>query len=111
MNWRASLADFQNAAAAVPQEDIPDLLGELERAKATAYARLLTAHNGPSGSMEAAPDSDDGRLLTAEAVADRLSVAVRWVYRHADDLGAIRLSEKCLRFPCASVDAYVSRRS
>ena len=103
-------ADLQNAAVAVPQEDIPDLLAELERAKATALVRLMSAQSDRPGDTRAMSNSEDGRLLTAEAVADRLSVDVRWIYRHADDLGAIRLSEKCLRFPCATVDAYLRGR-
>jgi predicted DNA-binding transcriptional regulator AlpA len=109
-DWRSSLTDLLAAAEQAPQEDIPDLLAELERAKATAYARLLSAQNRRTGDTEAISKPEDGRLLTAEAVADRLSVDVRWVYRHADDLGAIRLSEKCLRFPRATVDAYLRSR-
>ena len=109
MNWRALLPDFQAAAASAPQADIPDLLAELELVRATAFVRLLAAQNGQSGEPEVPPGQD--RLLTAQAVADRLSVDVRWVYRHKQVLGGIELSDRCLRFPASAIDAYMSERT
>ncbi len=38
------------------------------------------------------------RLLSAQDAAKLLGVKPRWVYDHADELGAQRLSARCLRF-------------
>jgi hypothetical protein len=98
-DWLEAVNSLQQAAETAPLKSIPDLMAELERAKATAYARLLSA-----------PKNERDDLLTAEQVAEWLNVDRRWPYRHADDLQAVRLSEKCLRFPRKGVERYLVRR-
>lgn len=54
------------------------------------------------------------QLLTADQVAERLSVDRDWVYENADDLGAIRIgngSKPRLRFDAAKVLAFLSAGS
>ena len=98
-DWLSIADAIQQAAATASAEDLPELLAELERAKATAYARLLTA-----------PKNGEGDLLTAGEVADLLKVDRRWPYRHAEELGAVRLSEKCLRFPRKGIQSFMQKR-
>ena len=59
---------------------------------------------------------DSTRLLTAEDVADRLQVSADYVYRHAVELGGVRLQvgdgkRKLLRFPVAAVDRWADGRA
>lgn len=54
------------------------------------------------------------QLLTADQVAERLSVDRDWVYENADDLGAIRIgngSKPRLRFDAAKVLSFLSAGS
>ena len=46
---------------------------------------------------ESTHDSNSEELLTVDEIASRLRVRPSWVYRHAADLGAIKLG-KYLRF-------------
>jgi predicted DNA-binding transcriptional regulator AlpA len=57
-----------------------------------------------------APKPEAETLLTAGQVAARLGTSERWVYDHADQLGAKRLSRRCVRFPEAAVARYLARR-
>ena len=70
------------ALDAIPRELLPAALVRLA-------ARLL----------EPAPPAADGRLLTPADVAKRLGTHRKWVYRHADQLGGVRLGDRTLRFP------------
>lgn len=89
-------------AGTVALEELPVFIGELERAKAVAQKRLFSRETPPPE-----PSGPD-RLLGAQQVAEILSVDVRWVYRHADELGAVKLSERCLRFRQSAVEAHVA---
>ena len=51
------------------------------------------------------------RWLTAEECAEILHVSARWCYDHAVDLGARRLSRRCVRFSSRAVARYMARRS
>jgi len=48
------------------------------------------------------------QLLTAEQVAQRLAVSVRFVHDHAHELGLVKLG-RASRFDPAAVDAYIER--
>ena len=59
---------------------------------------------------------DTTRLLTAEDVANRLKVSADYVYRHAVELGGVRLQvgdgkRRLLRFPVAAVDRVAEDRA
>ncbi len=69
-----------------PPDALPDLLGEL--ARVTAVVTLLLHENGAS-SAPANPVRSLDRYLTAEEVANRLSLSPKWCYDHADELGAV----------------------
>ena len=98
MNWRE---DLRSLIEEVELNEIPDLLGELARMQAVVQMRLQPARqNG------AAPKLD--QYLTVEEVAHRLSVGTKWVYDHADQLGAVHLSTRAVRFPERAVQRYLS---
>lgn len=80
-------------------DEIPPEL--LPAALARIASRILEAQT-------AKPNGD--RLLTPDEAAMRLGVSTKWVYRHQDELGAIRLSGRALRIPEAQLDAYVAQQ-
>jgi len=108
-DWRSSLTDLLAVAEAAPQEDIPDLLAELERAKATALVRLLGAQNDHPDSPAATQDDGNDELMTPEEVAEYLKVDPSWVYRHAEELEGASLSDRCMRFRRSVIDRHLDR--
>lgn len=89
----------------LPQEAIPEAIGEIARAQAILLARLATERSPVAG--EGPKEPSDEQLLTAHQVAERLQVSVRWAYRHAGRLGAVKLSENKLRFPESALRRYL----
>jgi hypothetical protein len=77
--------------------------------------KMARPHGAPP--VTPAPSPADTRsslqfsaLLTVDQVAERLAVSPDWVYRHADDLGAIKLGgglKPRIRFDALGVAAYV----
>ena len=92
----------------LPLDAIPSVLGELERLKAILWARLTVQPwvTAPHTKVT----SDEDRLLTADQVAERLQVDRKWVYQHKEELGALLLSRKKLRFPSSEFERYLRRR-
>ena len=78
----------------IPRELLPAALARIG-------ARLLE-------SSAVKPNGD--HLLTPDQAAERLGVSTKWVYRHQDDLGAIRLSGRALRIPTSAVEAFLARQ-
>jgi len=68
---------------------------------AAAIARLTTRL------MTRADDPDE--LLTVDEAARLLKTDRRWIYRHADQLGARRLSRRKLRLSRKSIHRYLER--
>lgn len=97
---------------------LPELVAALERRAAEAecigatapvanvYRDVLAELRGADGPGAAAvapppgqvPAAGPDRWLTPAAVAARLEVAVRWVYRHKRGFGGVKVG-KYLRFP------------
>jgi len=98
------MSDLAMLAEGTAPEDIPDLLGEIERAKAILWSRLLTPPVNGNGT------SVGDFNLTPDDVATRLGQTKRWVYRHGEDLGGKRLGHRTLRFSEAGIRAYLASR-
>ena len=106
MNWQQSMNwrdDLRRITEAVPDDDLPDLIGELHRAAALAGQRMR--ENGQPSAPQSNGPALDG-LLTAEEVADRLETSTRWVRRHRERLGGRKL-DGLLRFPQSAVQRYI----
>jgi excisionase family DNA binding protein len=56
---------------------------------------------------DGAPPSGD--LLTVDEAAELLKTTKRWIYAHADELGAIHLTRRKLRIPRAGVERRLAR--
>ncbi len=76
-------------ATALPAEELPALVGELEAAKALAWVRLTTPESRQ-------PAAEPGRLLNAKAMAECLQVPESWLREHA----------RRGRIPCVHVGRY-----
>jgi len=97
--------------SAAPFADALAALDSVPREHIAAAIAWLAAR-----AMEPAPEAPpvakgNGNLLVADEVAARLRVSKRWVYRHADKLGAVRLSEARVRFTEEGVTRYETKRS
>lgn len=83
--------------AEIPVQEIPVIVGDLERLKALLFARLVAIPSNGDGQPGRPPEAD--RLLPPEEAAPLLGVTVKWLYRHAKRLPFTRrLSRKALRF-------------
>lgn len=100
MDWRG---DLRALIQRVPDKDLPDLVAELARADVVARQRLQPNSRQLENGIP--------RYLKAETVADLLGVDASWVYRHRDDLGALDLSDRCVRFAEAAVTAFLQVRA
>lgn len=92
------------ALDALPREHVPDALAEIERVRAALWAKLITSESPP------ARNGGEVDYLTAKQVAGMLQVDVSFAYRHQHQLGAVRLSDRAVRFPRAAVGRFLERR-
>lgn len=100
----ALLAD-PSRVADVSAPDAVVLMGSLG-----ALMQLLAARavSGVPAQLAPTPASPPDRLLTPREAATRLSVEVRWLYRHADQLPFTRrLGPRTLRFSEAGIARYM----
>ena len=79
--------------AAVPERELPDLVGELARAQALAQVRLQP---GPNGTRPQKLELDN--YLSADQVAELLPFDRRWVYAHRRELGGVKVDGR-VAFP------------
>jgi hypothetical protein len=87
------MPDLLATLDAIPSEHIPAAITRLS-------ARLMV----PDGNAGA----DD--LLSADEAAKLLRVSRRWLYRHANEFGASRLSRRKIVFPRRTIMARVARK-
>ena len=98
MSWRDDLSAL---VAAVPESELPDLVGELARAQALAQVRLQ-----PPTSNGAAGIHKLDQYLSADDVADRLPVDRHWVYAHRHELGGFKIDGRVM-FPARRLCQYM----
>ena len=91
------------ALDAIPREHIPAAIARLA-------ARAMTEPT-PRSAFGSDGSARSQRCLSPSEVAVRLGVHRRWVYNHADDLGALRLSRRKLVVPEANVERYLDRHA
>jgi hypothetical protein len=97
-----ALARLEVAAREAPTEDVPGLLGELEKIKAVLWGRL------------AVPKRENGgadRLLTIDQTAERLGVPEGWLKKRPDLPFRVVLSEGTVRYSAEGIAAYIRSRS
>jgi predicted DNA-binding transcriptional regulator AlpA len=77
-----SRSELCGIVEATPAPDLPRLIGDLEAAKATAWARLAAT---PTDGRTDGPELESRNLDVTEA-AKRLGMSRDWLYRHASEL-------------------------
>ena len=91
------LTPLEQALSEATPSECPLLIGELERLKAIAWAKTVSA---PSGDRKPSRSPGyTGRWLTAEEAAKIFPVTLRWLYRHKKRLPHSQPSRKKLLFP------------
>jgi hypothetical protein len=88
--------DILKAARDVPTEDLPVLIGQLEAAKATAWARLTA----PS------PAQGHDELVDVMEAARRLGVSTDYVYRHSQEYPFTRRQGRKLLFSALGIEKH-----
>jgi excisionase family DNA binding protein len=88
-------------AKTLPQDQLPDFLGELERVRAHALARFMSPAPAPPG--------NDQLLDVAEAAA-RLSCSVDYLYHHPE-LPFVRRIGRGLRFSATGIDVWIEQQN
>lgn len=89
------------AALALPQAEVPAVLGELERLKGLLWVRLSVSTATP-------PQSDDGdRLLDVREAAAKLGMARSTLYKTADDYPFTVRQGRRLKFSCRGIGAWI----
>jgi excisionase family DNA binding protein len=86
------------AARELPPEELPDLIGRLEEAKATAWARLTAP--------VAAPTEHDELLSVTEA-ARRLGISQDYLYRRQKEYPFTRRQGRKVLFSALGIDKHI----
>src|SRR5262249_21438262 len=97
MTDRPDLAAALADPASVPADQVADVLGALERARAVLWSRV----NAP------APTAED-RLLTVDQAAERFGVTRDWLRRRPTLPFVVRLSEGVVRYSSRGIDQYIA---
>jgi hypothetical protein len=90
--------DILRAARELPPDELPDLIGQLEAAKATAWARL---------SAPAASSQPHDELLSIEVAAERLGVSRDYLYRHHSQYPFTRRQGRKLLFSALGIAKHI----
>jgi hypothetical protein len=95
---KSALARCRDAARDLPASELPDFIGELEAAKATAWARL-------SAPSPLAQEHDE--LLEVEAAAQRLGISKDYLYRHHAQYSFTRRQGRKLLFSALGIEKHI----
>ncbi len=102
------LLELERVLAALSPEEIPRLVGDLEKLQAVAYARLTAAAVNDQPRRPGGGAHDE--LLDVEEAAHRLSLSTDWLYRKAKELPfTVRLG-RGLSFSARGIDRYIQQR-
>jgi hypothetical protein len=86
----------------LPAEELPELIGQLESIKATAWVRLTA----PSPATQGQHDE----LLEVETAAQRLGVSKDYLYRHSQDYPFTRRVGRKLLFSALGIDKHIRQQ-
>ena len=95
---KPALTCCRDAARELPSEELPDLIGQLESIKATAWARLTAP-------TPAAMEHDE--LLEVKAAAERLGVSRDYLYRHSGEYPFTRRQGRKLLFSAMGIERHI----
>ena len=90
-----------DAVREVPSDQLPDLIGHLETAKAAAWARLTAPASAPQ---------EHDELLDVATAAERLGVSSDYLYRHSREYSFTRRQGRKLLFSALGIDKYIREK-
>ena len=100
----AELATLLATLDGVTRDELPDVLGLLEAAKARCLARLIAPPPPPRA-------HDPGRMLTVREAATRLGLSPDYLYRHQRQLSFMqKVGTRTIRCPEAAVTRWQESR-
>jgi predicted DNA-binding transcriptional regulator AlpA len=102
--FQAAFADLRGALPELPDESLPEFLGDLARLEAEARIRL----NAPRLTSGFAVED---RLLDVKGAAERLGVSTSQMYRTADDFPFTIRSGRTLRFSSVGIGKWIERKA
>jgi predicted DNA-binding transcriptional regulator AlpA len=86
-----SRSDLRSLVEETPAPELPQLIGELEAARAVAWARLTA----PAADKPHDEPGQEARNLDVAEAAKRLGISRDWLYRHASELPfALRIGRR-----------------
>ena len=88
-------------AREVSAEELPAFIGQLESAKAVAWARLMAPVSIPQ---------EHDELLSAEVASERLGVSRDYLYRHHAEYAFTRRQGRKLLFSALGIDKYIRQQ-
>jgi len=95
------LADILKIMLELPVDELPQLIGELEEAKAWAWQRLTTPSNGTQ---------EHDELLDVATAAKRLGLSKDYLYRHHKDYAFARKEGGRLLFSALGIDRHIRQK-
>lgn len=102
-----SRLDLCGLVAAIPAPELPQLIGDLEAARAAAWVRLTA----PTSNKTAEAADQEARNLDVAEAAKRLGMSRDWLYRHASELPfAVRIGRR-LVFDSRELERWNRRRA
>jgi len=102
-----SRSELRSLVDDTPAPELPQLIGDLEAARAAAWARLTTP---AAGNPSDVPGQEARNLDVAEA-ARRLGMSRDWLYRHASELPfAVRIGRRVV-FDSLALERWNQRRA
>jgi hypothetical protein len=96
-----NLDEVLKAAQELPREKLPSFIGQLEGAKATAWARLTA----PTPAQ-----TEHDELVDVTEAARRLSVSTDYLYCHSREYPFTRRQGRKLLFSALGIDKYIRQR-
>ena len=101
-----SRSDLRSLVEETPAPELPQLIGELETARAVAWARLTA----PAADKQSDVSGQGARNLDITEAAARLGISKDWLYRHASELPfALRIGRR-LVFDSVALERWNRRR-
>lgn len=82
-------------------DELPELVGYLESAKAVAWQRLVSPVSAPQ---------EHDELLDVETAASRLGVSTDYLYRHSADYPFTRRQGRKLLFSALGLEKHIRQR-
>ena len=86
-----SRSELRSLVEGTPTPELPQLIGDLEAARAAAWARLTA----PAADKPRDEPGQEARNLDVAEAAKRLGISRDWLYRHASELPfALRIGRR-----------------